>query len=173
MTSPQGTSRVFRRSYGRPAKVPLGPLTLIFCAVHLYHQLVDLLLLHDVQLLQGERRVSCLDGMVLLPARPGPSCHRATSKAQVGSVLIHVRSKQGDTILPVTGFKSIRCFSQHCDFGGRRTTELILYLKSCAHQSQFLPVTQRSSVRMSEYLMGDTSFVGSPQSQKKKKTLFI
>lgn len=90
MTSPQGTSRVFRRSHDHPAKVPLGPLTLIFCAIHLYHQLVDLLLLHDVQLLQGEGRVSCLDRMVLLPARPGPSCHRATSpgnRAKPRSVL--------------------------------------------------------------------------------------
>ena len=60
-------------------------------------------------------------------------------KAQVGSVLIHVRRKQGDTILPFTGCKSITYFSQYCDFGGRKTTELIvLYLKSCAHQSQFL-----------------------------------
>lgn len=37
-----------------PSKDPLGPLTLIFRPVHLYHQLVDLLLLDDAQLLQGE-----------------------------------------------------------------------------------------------------------------------
>lgn len=54
-----------------PAKVRLGPLTFIFCPVHLYHQFVDLLLLRDVQFLQGEGRMSCLgDSDVTLFAGP-------------------------------------------------------------------------------------------------------
>lgn len=102
--------------------------TYLLCAVHLYHQQPIFSCSRDVQLLQGKGGE--------LPGRNGASTRTPwaslsqSHQQSPGQFCAYPRQgKQENLILPITGFKSIRCFSQHCDFEAVGTTELILYLK--------------------------------------------